>query len=275
MLRAVLYTLLVAVVACASVDYDVILANTQGSTKIAVKAMNVTGGGTQTHTQAFFASVSGINKNTYSPAMEPGGCTGDRQPLSVSAKANGCMYATNGAFFDYTAANHCLGTLIVDGKFQHYQAGVIPSFSQRRSDLAWIVGYVDNNTIASQDFVSSISGNCLLVRNGKNVVNTSHTVESGCSQSFIDLVAPRTAIGVQKDGSLILLQVDGIEVTSGMGLNMFADLLVSVGAWAAVNIDGGGSSTSYYNGAVINQPHCTDTTTVCERAIASITCVKA
>lgn len=62
------------------------------------------GGGTEIHTQAFLALVSGIFKTTYhlrfivrcivsicissryTPATEPGGCTGTRQPLSISAK---------------------------------------------------------------------------------------------------------------------------------------------------------------------------------------------
>lgn len=270
-----LFLLLLAFVAvCHTADYEVIPADTTSGTRITVKEMNVTGGGTQIHTQAYYASVSGISKNTYAPAMEPGGCTGTRQPVSVSAKANGCTYATNGAFFDYTAENHCEGSLIVNGVWEHYEDGIIPTFGQKEKDLAWVVGYVDNATIENFGIKNLISGNCWLVRNGKNTVDQSHTVEKGCSLSFIQLIAPRTSVGVHKDGSLILMQVDGIEVTSGMNLYQFADLLVSVGAWSAINIDGGGSSTSYYNGKVINTPHCTDNTTVCEREVASITCVK-
>jgi len=268
-----LFGILVQCILGASPDYDTILAS-KGKTTLAVKTLNVTGGGTQIHTQAFLALVSGISKDTYTPATEPGGCTGTRQPLSVSAKDNGCIYATNGAFFDFTAENHCLGNLMIDGVWQHYDAGVQPNFAQRGSDLSWIVGYFDNSTVKNLGISNIISGHCWLVRSGQNIVNKSKSAEPGCSSSFITLVAPRTAIGVTEDGDLILLQVDGIENTSGMSLYQFADLLVSVGAWSAINLDGGGSSTSYYNGKVFNTPHCNDTPPVCERSIASLTCVK-
>jgi len=262
-----------AVAAAPIVDYEVVAAS-KGTTKITTKVLNVTGGGTEIHTQAYYAHVTGINKDTYTPATQPGGCTGERQPLSVSAQYNKCTYATNGAFFYYTAENHCQGSLLIDNKWEQYEGGTFPTFSQKESDLSWVVGYVDNSTIKSLGINNLITGNCWLVRNGENNVNKSHTVESDCSSAFIKLVAPRTSVGVGKDGSLLLLQVDGIEVTSGMDLYQFADLLVSVGAWNAINLDGGGSSTSWYEGKVFDNPHCDDTPTVCERSIASITCVR-
>lgn len=40
----------------------------------------------------------------------------------------------------------------------------------------------------------------------------------------------------------------------GMTLNEFADLFVELGASEAYNLDGGGSSTMYFNGRVVNQP---------------------
>lgn len=39
-----------------------------------------------------------------------------------------------------------------------------------------------------------------------------------------------------------------------MTLNEFADLFVELGASEAYNLDGGGSSTMYFNGRVVNQP---------------------
>jgi exopolysaccharide biosynthesis protein len=42
-----------------------------------------------------------------------------------------------------------------------------------------------------------------------------------------------------------------------------------------MNLDGGGSSTVYYNGSVINYPHCQDIPDVwCQRPISVITCIK-
>lgn len=71
-------------------------------------------------------------------------------------------------------------------------------------------------------------------------------------------VAPRVAAGITQDGAtLILAMVNGVE-GSGIGLRLydFADLLKGLGAWNAVNLDGGGSSTFMYqpDGKVTQPP---------------------
>jgi len=269
---------IVVIVFCVSVaaaleDYDIIAVNKELSPNLETKTIPVKGGGKEKNIAAYYAFVSGVKLSSYSPRLQPGGCAGDRVPLSVSAKYNGCTYATNGGFFNYNGPNHCECSLIIDGVSVNNASGVHPYFAITRDEM-WIVGYLDNSTIQGLDLLNLISGNCWLVRDGKNVVADSQKKEAGCSASFVNLIAPRTAIGVHRDGSLLLLQVEGIEDTSGMDLNMFAELLISLDAWAVVNIDGGGSSTSYYDGKVINTPHCNDNTTVCERDIASLICVK-
>lgn len=52
-------------------------------------------------------------------------------------------------------------------------------------------------------------------------------------------------------------------------------LLTSLGGYNVMNLDGGGSSTVYYNGTVINYPHCEDIPGVwCQRPITVISCIK-
>jgi hypothetical protein len=58
--------------------------------------------------------------------------------------------------------------------------------------------------------------------------------------------APRTAVGINRDGSkLILLVVDGrkLERSAGMTGHELAKELIDLGCWRALNLDGGGSST--------------------------------
>ena len=77
------------------------------------------------------------------------------------------------------------------------------------------------------------------------------------------------------NGTMILVEVDGIEdLNIGPDLYEMAELLLSLGVHSAVNIDGGGSSVSVENGELVSEPHCTDTVAVCERAVASIACVR-
>jgi len=67
---------------------------------------------------------------------------------------------------------------------------------------------------------------------------------------------PRTHVGVKSDGTLVFVVVDGRDDGYSRGVTMTeaAELMVSLGCETAYNLDGGGSSTMYFNGEVVNQP---------------------
>lgn len=69
-------------------------------------------------------------------------------------------------------------------------------------------------------------------------------------------VQPRTAIGQKKDGTIVLLVIDGRQAgTSGARLNQLANLLANqYQCWTAANLDGGASTAMYYQGNIINKP---------------------
>ena len=78
-----------------------------------------------------------------------------------------------------------------------------------------------------------VSGSQLLVVNGRNI-------SSGTD------VAPRTAAGLTRDGSaLVLLVVDGRrpEYSAGLTFGQLAGEMIRMGCSDALNLDGGGSST--------------------------------
>lgn len=67
--------------------------------------------------------------------------------------------------------------------------------------------------------------------------------------------APRTAVGRTKKGHILLVVVDGRSLASqGMTLEELAQLMKSLGAWDAMNLDGGGSSEMVLSGKIVNQP---------------------
>ncbi|NIK55298.1 phosphodiester glycosidase family protein [Kribbella shirazensis] len=84
------------------------------------------------------------------------------------------------------------------------------------------------------DVAAGVSGNYQLVKDGK-VPDTVPDAD----------LAPRTAIGFDAGGSrMILLTVDGRATGSrGLSLKEMGQLMVSLGADDALNLDGGGSST--------------------------------
>ncbi len=66
---------------------------------------------------------------------------------------------------------------------------------------------------------------------------------------------PRTAIGIVDDLHYLFVVSDGrTGESAGLTLYELAEFMKSLGAVTAYNLDGGGSSTMYFNGRVINNP---------------------
>jgi exopolysaccharide biosynthesis protein len=76
------------------------------------------------------------------------------------------------------------------------------------------------------------------------------------SKSFAEMRHPRTAVAKLKDGRFLMMTVDGRQpgVSVGMNLRELAEYLLSLGAVDAMNLDGGGSTTMYVDGKVVNTP---------------------
>ena len=67
---------------------------------------------------------------------------------------------------------------------------------------------------------------------------------------------PRTGIGVIDDNHFVFVVVDGRSEGYSKGVTMteFAQIFQDLGATVAYNLDGGGSSTMYFNGELVNDP---------------------
>jgi hypothetical protein len=94
-----------------------------------------------------------------------------------------------------------------------------------------------------------------ILRDGENVAGEAATVEGTLSRNA-EAVHPRTAIGFSRDSAtLFLLTVDGrSENSGGVTLVELANIMRRLGAWQAMNFDGGGSTTMVIEGAVVNAP---------------------
>jgi hypothetical protein len=91
-----------------------------------------------------------------------------------------------------------------------------------------------------------------LVRNG--TASITWELEK-TSRTFVDTRHPRTAVAKLKDGKFLLITVDGrSESSGGIGLYDLAAYLIELGAVDAMNLDGGGSTTMYLDGRVVNHP---------------------
>jgi exopolysaccharide biosynthesis protein len=110
---------------------------------------------------------------------------------------------------------------------------------------------------------NAISGDRMLVSKGKKVAGLD-----------AQIVHPRTAFGTNRNGRFIYLMViDGRETSIGATFSEMADLLLSQGAYTAMALDGGGSSTLVIEGVdrlprLLNTP-VNENTPKRERAVAN------
>lgn len=81
---------------------------------------------------------------------------------------------------------------------------------------------------------------------------------------------PRTAIGIVGDLHYLFVVSDGrTDESKGVSLYQLAEFMQSLGAETAYNLDGGGSSTMYFNGEVVNNPT-TNGRSIKERSVSDI-----
>lgn len=96
----------------------------------------------------------------------------------------------------------------------------------------------------------AVGGGPYLIKDGKTFIDNERF-----SKSFLWMKAPRTAIGYTKSGNLILVTVDGREQSSqGASLPELAMIMKELGAYNAMNLDGGSSTQMVYKGNVVNRP---------------------
>lgn len=98
----------------------------------------------------------------------------------------------------------------------------------------------------------AVGGGSWLVRDGKEFISAK---EEGFGTSFSAGRNPRTAVGLTKDGKLLLVTVDGRQsISGGMGLPALAQVMIGLGCVQAANLDGGGSTTMATSFGIINSP---------------------
>jgi hypothetical protein len=103
-----------------------------------------------------------------------------------------------------------------------------------------------------------------LIENGEISVDQNTEVRQAMTKN------PRTAIGIVDKNHYILVVSDGrTNESEGLSLYELAEVLKEYGATTAYNLDGGGSSTMYFNGNIVNNPT-TNGHRISEREVSDI-----
>jgi exopolysaccharide biosynthesis protein len=91
-----------------------------------------------------------------------------------------------------------------------------------------------------------------LIKNGKIEITWE---QEKTGKAFVETHHPRTAVAKLKDGKFLMVTVDGRSKESGgISLPDLAVFLLELGATDAMNLDGGGSTTMFLDGKVVNKP---------------------
>lgn len=115
-------------------------------------------------------------------------------------------------------------------------------------DGVLVIGKYAKNEVEKMNITEALSFGAI---NSYLIINGKPQLEDDGGQGL----NPRTAIGQKEDGTVIFLVADGRGVVkNGASLKEIQDIMLNMGAWNAANLDGGSSSTMYYNGSVINSP---------------------
>lgn len=102
------------------------------------------------------------------------------------------------------------------------------------------------------DIEAAVGGGPRIVREGRVSVDAE---QEGFSAFFAQTRHPRTAVGL-RGRTLCVVAVDGRQPGYSMGMTLLelAELMLSLGCTEAINLDGGGSTTLWVRGGVVNSP---------------------
>lgn len=170
------------------------------------------------------------------------------QTTSEIAKSTGAILAINGDYYGFRDKGYVMrnGYLYRDTPSKDsedlviYEDGTMEVISE--SD-------VSAQELQEKGATQIYSFGPGLISNGEITVDSDDEVGRAKEDN------PRTAIGIIDKGHYVFVVSDGrTDESEGLSLRQLAEVMQDLGCSVAYNLDGGGSSTMYFNGEVINNP---------------------
>lgn len=185
------------------------------------------------------------------------------ETTSVQAANAGAILAINGDYYGAQERGYVL------------RNGVLYRASAQSGTDALVIGADGNFRIITEGETSAdtlvregawqvLTFGPALINGGQVTVSSSDEVGRAMTSN------PRTAIGQISEGHYLLVVSDGrTKESTGLSLRQLAELMQSLGAQIAYNLDGGGSSTMVFQGRVVNNPT-TNGRSIRERSVSDI-----
>ncbi|KXT85789.1 phosphodiester glycosidase family protein [Streptococcus panodentis] len=221
---------------------------------------------TVSNTQVYIADVT-VSSSEYLKTAFAQNTYGTNVTAKTSETAanNNAILAVNGDYYGANSTGYVIrnGVVYRDTVREDASNGDLAIYKDGSFKIVY-----ENETSADQlvadGVVNLLAFGPSLVENGEITVSTNSEVGQSMSSN------PRTAIGIIDENHYIIVVSDGrTSESEGLSLYQLAEVMKSYGATTAYNLDGGGSSTLYFNGQVINKPT-TNGNTISERSVSDI-----
>ncbi|OMD43321.1 exopolysaccharide biosynthesis protein [Paenibacillus borealis] len=176
------------------------------------------------------------------------------EDTSAIASSNNAVFAINGDYYGFREDGVIIrnGTVYRDDPVRDAMAlfddGTMKTYDEEE---------ISSSDLLAQGATNTLSFGPILIQDG-NIVSdfSSVKIDSNFGNRSIQNANPRTAIGMIAPNHYVFVVVDGRSegYSRGMTLAELADVMSDLGATEAYNLDGGGSSTMYFMGRVVNNP---------------------
>ena len=221
---------------------------------------------TVNHTQVYVADVTVSSSEYLKTAFAQNSFgTNVTAKTSVTAADNDAILAVNGDYYGANSSGYVIrnGVVYRDTVRENSNNGDLAIYK----DGSFKIIYEDQisaEQLVKDGVINLLAFGPALVENGEIAVGKNQEVGQAMASN------PRTAIGIIDENHYIIVVSDGrTSESEGLSLYQLAEVMKSYGAKTAYNLDGGGSSTLYFNGQVINKPT-TGGNKISERAVSDI-----
>lgn len=173
--------------------------------------------------------------------------------VSSIATDNNAVFAINGDYYGFRSTGIVIrnGTIYRDSGARQglaiYKDGTMKVYDETQTNA---------QTLVNEGVWQTLSFGPALLQDGQVISGIDNLeIDTNFGNHSIQGKQPRTAIGIIDDNHFVFVVVDGRSRTSsGVTMSGLAEIMQSLGAKTAYNLDGGGSSEMWFNGQVVNNP---------------------
>lgn len=187
-----------------------------------------------------------------------------KETTSDIAKENNAIFAINGDFYGFRDSGPVIRNGVLYRSNKRSGSNDVLAVYNDGSFVTIKEENVDAQNLLDSGVLQLFSFGPSLVDNGQISVSANQEVEQSMNSN------PRTAIGMISPLHYVFVVSDGrTSESAGLSLAQLAAVMQDAGCQCAYNLDGGGSSTMWFMGDVVNNPT-TNGNSISERKVSDI-----